>query len=282
LPVEVKQHWANFQDAVLGAYAHGALAHAKGAAYSSLLSFFPVLTTTTAILVQVNAESVSRKITGALFKVAPPGVEELIRYEMTQRGARPLALPILAAVLALWAASGVMMSLMEGFQSTYERRSRRGMLHGRWVALWLVMVSIGPVVGASFLLIFGDWAETRVLQLIGVLDIGETVKGGVKFVSMLARYGLSISTIVVVTALLYLYGPDAGRRRQIWPGSFLATGMWLVITAAFAWYVRNIANYNVLYGSIGAVMALCVWMYLLALTAIVGCEYNAVLDRKRV
>jgi membrane protein len=274
----VKRHLQYIRDAVLGAYSHGALACAKGASYSALLSFFPVLTTTTAILVQMNAASVSRKITGALFKVAPPGVEDLIRYQMTQRGSRPVALPILAGLLALWAASGVMMSLMEGFQATYERRNRRGILHGRWVALWLVMVSIGPVVGASFLLIFGDWVENRVLQVIGVLEIGETLKGGVKFVSMLTRYAISMLTIVVVTALLYLYGPDAGRGRKIWPGSFLATGLWLAITAVFAWYVRNIANYNVLYGSIGAVMALCVWMYLLALAAIVGCEYNARLD----
>jgi membrane protein len=43
--------------------------------------------------------------------------------------------------------------------------------------------------------------------------------------------------------------------------------------------VRNIANYNVLYGSIGAVIALLVWMYLLAVIALVGCEYNAVRGR---
>jgi membrane protein len=39
-------------------------------------------------------------------------------------------------------------------------------------------------------------------------------------------------------------------------------------------------NYNVLYGSIGAAIALCVWMYLLALTAILGCEFNAQAGRK--
>jgi membrane protein len=51
--------------------------------------------------------------------------------------------------------------------------------------------------------------------------------------------------------------------------------------AAFGWYVRNIANYNVLYGSVGAVIALLVWMYLLSIIALIGCEVNAQLDRAR-
>lgn len=260
--------------AIYGAYQHGALGFAKGAAYSALLAFLPVLTTTTAILVQMNAAAVSRKIIAVLFRVAPAGVEDLLRIQMTQRGMRPLALPIVATVLALWAASGVMMSLMEGFQAAYQRTSSRGILHGRWISMWLVLVSIGPVLGASILMIFGDWMETRVLLVLGLLDAGQTLAGGVKFIAMVVRYMVSASAVVLVAGLLYMYGPDAGANRRIWPGSFLATGLWLTLTTAFGWYVRNIANYNVLYGSIGAVMALCVWMYLLALSAMIGCEYN--------
>jgi membrane protein len=191
-----------------------------------------------------------------------------------------VALPIVASVLALWAASGVMMSLMEGFQGAYQRKSKRGILHNRWIAMWLVLVSIGPVVGASAMMIFGDRAEDGALRVLGLLDAGETLKGGVKFLSMLGRYAVAMATILIVAALLYLFGPDAGRKRKIWPGSFVAMGLWLAITTAFAWYVRNIANYNLLYGSIGAVMALCVWMYLLALSAMIGCEYNAATDKK--
>lgn len=273
--------WSRLRRALFGAYEHGALGFAKGAAYSALLAFLPVLTTTTAILVQMNAASVSRKITAVLFRVAPAGVEDLLRIQMTQRGTRPLAVPILATVLALWAASGVMMSLMEGFQAAYQRKSSRGILHGRWISLWLVLVSIGPVLGASILMIFGDWMETRVLLLLGLLDAGQTLAGGVKFIAMVVRYLVSACAVVVVAGLLYVYGPDAGSSRRIWPGSFLATGLWLTLTTAFGWYVRNITNYNLLYGSIGAVMALCVWMYLLALSAMIGCEFNVQSDPRK-
>jgi membrane protein len=55
--------------------------------------------------------------------------------------------------------------------------------------------------------------------------------------------------------------------------------MWFLATLGFAWYVRHLARYNVLYGSIGAVIALLVWMYLIALIALIGCEFNATAER---
>jgi membrane protein len=50
-------------------------------------------------------------------------------------------------------------------------------------------------------------------------------------------------------------------------------------TMGFAWYARNITNYNLIYGSVGTSMALLVWMYLLAAIAMFGCEFNAELER---
>jgi membrane protein len=55
--------------------------------------------------------------------------------------------------------------------------------------------------------------------------------------------------------------------------------LWLGSTLGFAWYVRNIANYNVMYGSIAAAILLLVWMYVLAVIAFIGCEFNAVYER---
>ena len=75
-------------------------------------------------------------------------------------------------------------------------------------------------------------------------------------------------------------GPNRPNKlRYVWPGALMATTLWWGATAVFAWYVRNIANYNVLYGSIGAVVALLVWMYLLSVIALICCEYNAERER---
>jgi membrane protein len=47
----------------------------------------------------------------------------------------------------------------------------------------------------------------------------------------------------------------------------------------FSWYVRHISNYNVLYGSVGAGLALLVWLYLLAVIVLLGCEFNAAREK---
>jgi membrane protein len=59
----------------------------------------------------------------------------------------------------------------------------------------------------------------------------------------------------------------------------LATILWVGATLGFSWYVRNVSNYNVLYGSIGTGIALLVWMYLLSAIAMLGCEFNAEYER---
>lgn len=271
--------WVCLRRALLGAYTHGALGYAKGAAYSALLSFFPLLTALTTILVIANAGRVARRIVVAIFRIAPQGVEDLIAQFLSERGQRPVALPIIAFILALWAASGVMMSLMEGFQAAYETPSRRNVFHQRGIALWLVLASMVPMVATTSVLIFGDQIQRTILTWLGVLEVGETLRGGFLFLSNSIRYGVSFLAIWSVTAMLYYFGPDAGRKRHIWSGALLGGVLWLVITMSFGWYVRNIAQYNVLYGSIGAVIALCVWMWLLAIVTMIGNEYNVQRDR---
>jgi membrane protein len=66
---------------------------------------------------------------------------------------------------------------------------------------------------------------------------------------------------------------------RVWPGAFLATVLWLLATVGFAWYVGHIANYNFFYGSIGTVIVLLIWLYLIACIALIGCEFNAERER---
>ena len=65
------------------------------------------------------------------------------------------------------------------------------------------------------------------------------------------------------------------------PGALVATALRSLATLDFGWYVRNIAMYNIMCGSIGATIALLVWMYLLSLIALFGCAYNAETDKLR-
>jgi membrane protein len=276
----IQRFWWIFRRSCVSAYRDNVFGIAKGAAYSALLSFFPVLTTVTAILVQANAHRVSASLAALVFQVVPPGTEEIVRWNFTERGARPVSLLIGAGLLSIWAASGVMLSLMEGFRAAYRIPKSRSFLRQRGVAAILVFSAAVPVIIASALIVFGSRIEQYVLTKIGVLAEGERLIGWISLFTQALRIIVAIGAIISGTSVLYHLGPNPPRPiRTVWHGAVLATTLCWVTTTGFGWYVRNIANYNVLYGSVGAVIALLVWMYLLSIIALIGCEYNAQRDR---
>jgi len=265
---------------LLAAFDDGCFSIAKGAAYSALLSFFPVLTSAAAILVQTRAQFVSNILQGFLSEVVPPDSQDLVVQQFRNTGARPAALLVTAVVISLWAASGVIKSLIEGFQAIYRVPRSRGFLRHNSVAIALLLLAVVPLLAASLLILFGGEVERVVLNWMKVDPYLNPLAWGWTFFSRLTRYALAFGTTVLVTSLLYYFGPYRQQRwRFVWPGATLATILWLIATSGFGWYVRHVANYNVVYGSIGAGIALLVWSYLLAAIALIGCEFNAVYER---
>ena len=97
--------WRLLKIASVDAYRNNFFETAKGAAYSGLFSFFPVLATMAALLVQARADQTARTISSLLYEVAPPGTEEVIRDLFVVHGTRPTYLLVIAVLLAAWAAS---------------------------------------------------------------------------------------------------------------------------------------------------------------------------------
>ena len=268
------------QRSVVAAADDNCFSIAKGAAYSALLSFFPVLTSAAAILLQTRAEFVHDTIEGFLARVVPPGTEDLVMRQFQARGTRPWLVLGVAALVSLWAASSVFKSLMEGFQAAYRVPRSRNFWQNTGVASSLVLVSALPLVAASALLLFGTQVENLVLGWIKVDPLWNPWAWAWELLSRLARYGVAFATTILVTMLLYYFGPNRKQRfTALFPGAALAAVLWMLATSGFGWYVRHVARYNVMYGSIGASIALLVWMYLVAAIALLGCEFNAEYER---
>jgi membrane protein len=265
---------------VVTTFDDGCLGVAKGAAYSALLSFFPVIAASAAILMQIRAEFVSRIIERTLSEIVPPDSVDLVVEQFRVTGSRPIALLIVAGVISVWAASGVIKSLIEGFQAAYRVPRSRGFVRQNAVAIALVLLSAAPLVCASLLIVFGNQTERVVLDWLKVDPVLNPLAPTWEWLSRMARYAVAFVTTVVVTAVLYYFGPYRQQRwRYVWPGATLATVLWLLATSGFAWYVRHIGHYNLMYGSVGAGIALLVWMYLVSAIALVGCEFNAEYER---
>jgi membrane protein len=169
---------------------------------------------------------------------------------------------------------------MDGFQVVYRVPRTRGFWSRTGIAIGLVLMSAVPLAAASVLLVFGSQIESGVLHVMKVDPLWNPFSGVWQLVSRLARYTVAFATTILVTMLLYYFGPYRRQRfRALFPGAALATVLWMLATIGFAWYVRHMAHYNVMYGSVGASIALLVWMYLIAAIALVGCEFNAEYER---
>jgi membrane protein len=272
--------WPLLRAASIGAYQHGCVGIAKGAAYSGLLAFFPILTSLASILLQARAEAVSRTVARLLYDVVPPGSEDVVRMLFVVHGQRPKSLLIGATILAVLAASGGVISLLEGFRAVYGIPAGRPFLKERGVAMLLVFIAALPVLGASALIVFGHRGERALIEWLGLLHDGGELRGWIALAGQALRFVLAFGAIVLVTALLYYIGPNRKQSfRQVFPGAILATILWLLATLAFAWYVRHVSNYNVLYGGVGAGLALLVWMYVLSIIVLFGCEFNAAREK---
>jgi len=265
---------------LIAAFDDGCFTIAKGAAYSAILSFFPILTSAATILVMARAQFVSNTLVDFLSNIVPPGTEQLVLDQFRKTGKKSITLLIVALLLSLWAATSVIKSLMEGFHAAYRIPRSRSFLRETGVGILLVFLSVIPLIGASALILFGSQVESAVLAWIKVDPDLNPLAGMWQVVSRITRYLVAFSATVALTSTLYFYGPY---RRQkwsaVWRGAIFATVLWLLATLGFGWYVRHIVSYNVMYGSVGASIALLVWMYLMAAISILGCEFNAEYQR---
>jgi len=277
--------------AFIAAFEDNCYGIAKSAAYSGLLSSFPVLTTMAAILVQIRAQSIAHLLSDFLLRVVPPGTEQLVLSRFRDQGQRPILLLVSAICISLWAGSGAMASLMEGFQAVYRIPTGRPFLKQRAMAIFLVLIVSIPSLAASTLILLGSWTEASIIQFLGIGKNDVHLRAPIVVLGHIVRYAIGFLTTVFVTGLLYYFGPShrpaeprtftkqPSRFMMVWPGAVLATTLWLLATLLFGWYVRRVANYNFFYGSTQTVIALLIWMYLLSAIALVGCEYNAERER---
>lgn len=168
-------------------------------------------------------------------------------------------------LLALFFASNAMMGIMQSFNRNYMGFKKRSGLHDRWIAIRLTTLIFALVLGCLVLLI----TEGAVLKWLGVKSSSwRIIIGYVRWIFVIALVFYSISFI-------YKYAPAVHKRwKLLSPGSILATFLCIIATWGFSIFVNNFGNYNVLYGTIGAIIVLMALIYINSLVLLIGFELN--------
>lgn len=268
----------HFRRAVWRAFQHDAFATAKAAAYSSILTVFPGFLVLASILAASNqTNKLTREISYAIGRVLPAGTNALALDYFNSSNLRPIRVIFSASFVMLTAASGVIVSWMSAFRRAYGIQVNPwSFWKERAIALLLVPLSMVPLGFATVLVGFGNQLQ----NWLSAHTIYE-LRGAVLLLWVWERWSIGALTSIAVIALIYhLAIPRTQSWQRVLPGAVLATAMWFGATICFGWYVTKYANYAVIYGSLAAVIALLVWLYIVSIVVLIGAEFNALVFPK--
>jgi membrane protein len=274
--VNHSKRWLNLaKETAAMAIEDDCLGRAKGAAYSFILFFFPLLLFLVALVVVTDVITlIAEPIKSFLPRVLPRETQALVTgYLQTMIKSEPTHLMVGAFLIMIWTASGMMVTFIEGLNVAYRVPVARSLVKERFVAIGLVFLVGIPLVALALVAIFGSYLESWLMDRFQLTLL---------WFWKLLRWSVVLVVTMVMISIIYYVGP---RRRQTWrgviPGAALATTIWIVATAAFGAYVSRFGEYNLIYGSIGAAIILLIWMYLSSLAVLIGAEFNAILERSR-
>jgi membrane protein len=245
-------------------------------AYFVLLSLFPFLMSLVALasLVTNDPESVLETLTARMGGFLPEDAVGLLTdyVDRTLRSRSSGAL-FFAVLLVLGSGSAASQAVIKAANRAYEVRETR--------PIWRIWTLSGSMISGFMLLVaalglaaFGPEVGGNVQRLVGLPGVFLTLWGAV-------CWGLAFLAVTLALAVLYYLAPNADLPfKWITPGGFAATVLMLASGVALNLYVTNLGRYDQVYGQLGAVVVLMLWLYVTGLTVLIGTEMNAVLARR--
>ncbi|MBY0226912.1 MAG: YihY/virulence factor BrkB family protein [Hyphomicrobium sp.] len=248
---------------------------AAGITFYGLLALFPALTALVSIAGLVIDPSRIVEQVQSLSGVVPEAAIGIISDQLQRIAEQPansLSFAFMIGLaIALWSANNGIKAMFEGLNIVYDEEEDRSFLR-------LNAVSLMFTLGAMVTIIIALGAIVVVPALLGFVGLG----GLSSTLINLGRWPVLFAFIIVGIGLLYRFGPSRRPARWRWisVGSVLAAVLWVVMSAVFSWYVSNFNSYNQTYGSLGAVIAFMVWMWISASIILLGAELNAELEHQ--
>jgi membrane protein len=246
--------------------------------YYGILSIFPALLALVSVLGLIGSPAIQPLINN-LGAVAPGPAKTILsgalqNLQKSQGAAGVLV--IVGILLALWSASGYVAAFMRASNAIYDVGEGRPIWKTAPVRLGVTLVTVILLaISAVAVVVTGPLAK-QVGNLVGLGSAAVTAWD-------IAKWPVLILIASFMFALLYWAAPNVKHPKFQWvsPGGVLAVLMWIVASAAFAFYVANFSSYNKTYGSIGGVIAFLTWLWISNVVILLGAEFNAELERGR-
>lgn len=248
--------------------------------YYGLLSLFPALIALVAVLGLVgDPQSTTSNITDIVTKLGPKSAAQTfsgpIKSITQNKGSSGIVL-IIGLAVALWSASGYVGAFMRASNVIYETPEGRPFWKLRPLQMLVTLIMIVLLALVALGIALTGPIVKAVAQPIGVGSAAISVWN-------IAKWPVLALVFVVMISVLYYASPNVKLRGFHWvtPGSVLALVVWIIASAAFAFYVANFGSYNKTYGTLGGLVVLLMWFWITNLAILFGHQLNAERERSR-
>lgn len=255
---------------IKGLYKGYITTRAAAVSFSFFLAIFPSLIFLFTIIPFIPIHNFQQSLLMIIRDIIPNATYLTVKETLEDIVTRPRGgLLSLGFVLTLYFATNGIHSLIEGFNSTYHTIETRSLLRQRLISVFLVFV-------LSLLLIISIGLMTVGPHLLAWLLPSEILQSNLYLLLIwLIKWLIILIMLFFAISFIYYFAPAKKENfRFISAGSTLATLLIVITTQGFNFYVSNFSKYNALYGSIGTLLIILLWIYFNAFSLLIGFELN--------
>ena len=248
--------------------------------YYGLLSLFPALIALVSIIGLVaDPEKMTQTLTDIVTNLGPSSAADTFAGPIdsitSSRSSAGLGLAF-GLGAAIWSASGYVGAFSRASNVVYETGEGRPFWKLRPVQVLITLAMILILAALAIGLVMTGPVVSAVADPIGVGSSAQTVWD-------IAKWPVMVVLVLTMFAVLFHASPNVRLPGFKWitPGAVVALVIWIVASAAFAFYVSNFGSYNKTYGTLGGFVALLVWFWISNLALLFGLELNSEVERSR-
>ena len=243
---------------------------ASSLAFNFFLAFFPSIIVFFTLIPYIPIEGLQETLMELLAVVLPPSTNEITFTTLDDIINNPRGgLLSLGFILALYFSTNGINSLIEAFNSSYHIREIRPLIQQRILSLGLTLLLSVMLIIAIGLIIFGT-------VVVNYLVETEIITSSAADLIIYGKWMVMLSMLFFGISILFHLGPALKSKWKLFtPGSIFATIFIIITSIGFNYYINNFSQYNKIYGSIGTLMIILLWMYFNSIILLTGFELNA-------
>ncbi|WXR61088.1 YihY/virulence factor BrkB family protein [Peptostreptococcaceae bacterium AGR-M142] len=242
------------------------------ATYNLILSFFPFLIMLIAILnyTPIDNEEVLVQVLSVIPKTSYDLVLAIINEIKLEDSQAIVSIGLLSSI---WVSSNGTKALIKGVSKSYNETQKINFIKVRFISVIMTFCFALSIVLLILFIVFGKHIAYLIFDFIKIPKIFITPWYFIKFF-------IPLVFIVFILTIFYKFC-DIKKRpiKKFYKGALFSSVVWILMSIVFSFYVNNFSNYNKMYGSIGGIIALLLWLYLSSIIILLGAEFNTVIEK---